>query len=123
MAHASESLHGDGLALEVSAAGGLEHRRADSQEAAEGRRGARISAAAFLDAQAGDVRGRPQNGAEIGNADVHVLGRDVRAAEVLDEAPHGLEELLGLVARVGDDDGLAAAEAGAGDRRLVGHRP
>ena len=43
--------------------------------------------------------------------------------EVGDEPAHRLEERLRLVAGVGHDDRLAAAEPGMRDRRLVRHRP
>ena len=58
------------------------------------------------------------------DVDTHVLGGDVAAVQRVDELAEGSEQRLGLVlARVADDDGLAAAEVEAGHRRLVGHAP
>ena len=52
-----------------------------------------------------------------------VAGGDVAAAERLDEAAVGAQQLGGLVAvRVADDDRLAAAVVEAGDGVLAGHR-
>ena len=110
--HAAETLYGDGPAGDVGVTRGLEQRGADPEEAAERSCRARVPSAPLLDREAGYVRGRSLNRAEIGDAHVHVLGSDVRSAEVVDESTHRLEELVGLLARVGDDDGLAAAESG-----------
>ena len=51
-----------------------------------------------------------------------VLGRDVAPVERVDEAAERAEQRLALVlARIADDDGLAAAEVESRDRCLEGH--
>ena len=80
---------------ELVAAGRLEQRGAEAEEAAERGRTAR----GLPPPPSSTVRPVTccvvaAHGAEVGDADVDVLGGDVRAVEVRDEAAHRLEELL-----------------------------
>ena len=71
---------------------------------------------------AGDVVGLLEHVFHVVDVDANVLGRDVAAAQRIDETAEGAEQALGLVAgRIADDHALAAAQVQASHRGLVGH--
>src|ERR1700719_4664747 len=58
-----------------------------------------------------DMARRARHARHVGHRRADVLGRDVASAERVDEAAEGFEQLRRLrLARLADDDGLAAAE-------------
>ena len=95
---------------------------ADALERAEGGERRGIARAAVDLVHADGVVGFLEDVFHVVDVDTDVFGRDVAAVQRIDETAHGAEQRFGLVlARVADDDGLAAAQVQAGNRRLVGH--
>ncbi len=118
----ARALHGHADAGHVVAEPGLGQGGAHAAEDAPRRHRRRVARAAPLDRQAGDVIGLERDDLGVGGARADVLGRQVAAAERVDEPAQRPEQEMRLVrARVAQDDGLAAAQVEPGDGVLVGH--
>ena len=103
---------------------GLLDRGPHAAEDAPRRHRRGIAGAALLDREAGDVARLARDDLGVGGRRADVLGRQVAAAERLDEPPQRPEQELALLrARIADDHRLAAAEREPGRRVLVGHPP
>ena len=99
-------------------------RRAHALEDAVGGEHRGVAGTAALGRAAGGPAGGLADDVHVGDVGADVAGGDVAAAERLDEAAVGAQQLGRLVApRVADDDRLAAAVVEAGDGVLARHRP
>ena len=83
-----------------------------------------VAGAALLHGQAGDVASLPGDDLGVGGRRADVLGRQVTAADRLDETTQRPEQELALLcSRVADHDRLPAPERESGGRVLVRHPP
>ncbi len=122
--HVADALDGDPGPLEVLLPQHLLGEGLDAEEHPVGGERGGVAGAALGAGAAGDPVGLLADPLHVLDGGAHVLGGDVAAPEGLDEGPHGAEDLrLAVPLRVPEDDRLPAAEAGAGDGRLVGHPP
>src|SRR6267143_1348968 len=123
VAHTTHALYGDGEVLQIRPAEPESDRGLDPQIDTE--RGLRPRVPARLARRAPEARHIARHARHAGHVDdrrADVFGRDVASAERVNEAAEGLEQLRCLcLARLADDDGLAAAERHAGQRILVAH--
>ena len=126
-ADVADALNGDVQPLQVRLAEDVIGDRLDAATAAERGKRRRIARSALFNRGAEDVLGGGAHDVHVRRRRSRVFGRDVAAAEVVDEAAERAEERGALVGgplaeiRRRHDDRLAAAVREARDRGLVGH--
>ena len=118
IANLADALDGDGQAFQ--AVGTVQHLGGclDALPHADGGVGRGVAADS---GQTADVLGLAGHNDGVVAGGVHILGGDVAAAQGIDSLTKGLEHSLGLLAGVGHNDSLAAAEVQTGCCVLVGH--